>query len=128
MRTQGIIFLGTGAFFVVICAVYWFTSYEPAGTVMLGVCVGLALIPGLYLLWWSRRVQALPEDRPDAEPDDAVGKIGSFPESSVWPLILAGGAAMVGVGLVFGVWAALPGAVLVVLSFVGASLESRGQH
>jgi hypothetical protein len=45
----------------------------------------------------------------------------------VWPLVLAIGAATTGIGLVFGVWAALPGTVVLVLAFIGGSLESRSQ-
>jgi hypothetical protein len=35
---------------------------------------------------------------------------------------------MTGIGLVFGVWAGLPGVILIGVAFVGAVLESRGQH
>ncbi len=128
MRVQGLIFAGTAVFMVTIGAIYWFTSYEPAGTVMLGLCIGLGVIPGVALLWWSRRSPVLPEDRADAVPDDGAGRIGSFPESSAWPIVLAAGAAMTAAGLVFGVWAAIPGMVLVLLAFVGGALESRSQH
>ncbi|HVM68057.1 MAG TPA: cytochrome c oxidase subunit 4 [Acidimicrobiales bacterium] len=127
MKEQGLIFVATAAFMVTIGLIYWFTSYEPTGTVLLLLCVGLGVIPGSYLLWRSRRAPALPEDRPDANPDDLAGRVGSFPESSVWPLVIAAGAAMTGVGLVFGVWAGLPGVVVLATAFVGATLESRGQ-
>jgi hypothetical protein len=127
MRTQGLIFVATAVFMVAIGIVYWFTSYEPTGTVLLLLCVGLGVIPGAYLLWRSRRAPSLPEDRPDATVDELTGRIGSFPESSVWPLVLAIGAATTGIGLVFGVWATLPGAVVLLLAFIGASLESRSQ-
>jgi Cytochrome c oxidase subunit IV len=128
MKEQGLVFVATATFFVGIGVIYWFTSYEPTGTVLLCLGVGLGVIPGSFLLWHSLRAPApLPEDRPDALPDDLAGRVGSFPESSVWPLVIAVGAAMTGIGLVFGVWAGLPGGVVVVIAFVGASLESRSQ-
>jgi H+/Cl- antiporter ClcA len=127
MREQGLVFVATAMFMVTIGVIYWFTSYEPTGTVLLLLCVGLGLIPGSYLLWRSRRAPALPEDRPDADASDMAGRVGSFPESSVWPLVLAAGAAMTGIGLVFGAWAGLPGAIVLVAAFVGGTLESRGQ-
>jgi hypothetical protein len=127
MKVQGLVFVATAVFMVGIGLIYWFTSYEPSGTVLLLLCVGLGVIPGAYLLGKSRRAPALPEDRPDASPDDLTGRVGSFPESSVWPLVLALGAAITGIGLVFGVWAALPGAVILAIAFVGATLESRSQ-
>jgi len=126
MKEQGLVFVATAIFLVGIGVIYWFTSYEPSGTVLLLLCVGLGVIPGSFLLWHSVRAPSpLPEDRPDANPDDLTGRVGSFPETSVWPLVLAIGAAMTGIGLVFGVWAGLPGGVVLVIAFVGASLESR---
>ncbi|MGH9176989.1 MAG: aa3-type cytochrome oxidase subunit IV, partial [Acidimicrobiales bacterium] len=66
MKTESYVFLGIAAFFAVITAVYWFASYEHAGSTMLLVTVGLGLMPGLWLLWWARRMAPRPEDRPDA--------------------------------------------------------------
>ena len=128
MKTQGLVFVGTAVFMAVIGLIYWFTSYEASGTTMLGLTLGIGLIPGVALLRWSRRSRMLPGDRADADPDDMDGALGSFPESSVWPVVLAAGAAMTGIGLVFGVWASLPGALLILVAFVGGVLESRGQH
>jgi hypothetical protein len=126
VRVQGLVFIGTGTFLVVIGAIYWFTSYDPAGTVLLLVGLGLGAIPGAFLVWRSAHIPALAEDRPDADPGDGAGALGTFPESSVWPVVLAGGAALTGTGLVFGLWSALPGLAIVVVAFVGAALESRG--
>ena len=128
MRTQGLVLVGTAVFMAVIAAIYWFTSYEPTGSILLAVTIGLGVIPGAFLLRASRRSGDLPEDRDDADPDDAAGDIGWFAASSVWPVVLAGGAAMFGIGLVFGVWAGIPGALLIVSAFVGGTLESRSQH
>ena len=126
MRVQALVFVGTGAFLALIGAIYWFSSYEPAGTVLLVLGLGLGVIPGAYLLWRTASAPALAEDRADADPGDGAGPLGTFPASSVWPVVLAGGVALTGVGLVFGVWAALPGLIFVVVAFVGATLESRG--
>jgi hypothetical protein len=128
VKIQGIAFLATAAFMGVIGAVYWFTSYEPTGTMLLALAAVLALIPGAFLTWKAVRSEPGPSDREDAEPDEAAGTIGSFPESSVWPVVLAAGTALAVVGLVFGLWAGVPGAVIVVVAFVGAVLESRGEH
>jgi hypothetical protein len=128
VRVQGLIFIGTGVFVVVSGAIYWFTSYEPAGTVMLLAGLGLGVMPGAFLVWRSMVGSVPAEDRGDAEMGDGAGRVGTFPTSSVWPVVLAGGAALTGVGLVFGLWSALPGLVFVAIAFVGATLQSRGSH
>jgi cytochrome c oxidase subunit IV len=125
LRTGGLVFAGTAAFFLVIAGVYWFTSYEDAGTAMLVACGGLGIIAGGYLLWQARGQPQGPEDRDDASPVDGAGELGAFPARSVWPLALAGGAVLAAVGLVFGVWFAVPGSVLMVISATAAVVESR---
>jgi hypothetical protein len=125
---QALVFVGTGSFLAVIGAIYWFTSYEPAGTVLLVLGLGLGVIPGAFLLYRTASTPVLAEDRDDADPADGAGSLGTFPASSVWPVVFAGGAALTGIGLVFGAWAALPGLLTVTIAFVGATLESRGTH
>lgn len=128
MRTEALIFVGVAAFMGVIGAIYWFASYEDAGTTLLATTVGLGLIPGGFLLYRTRGMGSRPEDRPDAVPDDGAGVVGSFPEASIWPFVLAAGAALAGIGLVFGLWASLPGLLLIAVAFVFATVESRSTH
>jgi Cytochrome c oxidase subunit IV len=128
MRVEGLVFGFVAVFMAVLGIIYWFTSYEPTGTVLLALASGIGAIPGAFFLWHGTRMDARPEDRPDADPEDGAGVVGQFLESSVWPFVLAGGAALAGVGLVFGLWASLPGVALLTIAFVGASLESRSTH
>ncbi len=125
MKTEGSIFAGLGVFFVVITTIYWFTSYEDAGSTLLLTTVGLGAIPGAWLIWISRRHPPRLEDRYDASIEEGAGRIGSFPESSVWPLGFAGGLSLVALGLVFGIWLALPGLLVMLISMIGAVLEGR---
>jgi predicted membrane-bound spermidine synthase len=128
MRTEAFTFLSIAVFSAVIGLVYFITSGEPTGSVLLGVTSILGLLPGIYLYRQSRVMEPRPSDRPDALPGDEAGPVGSFPASSIWPFVIAGGVALTGVGLVFGLWSALPGLVLVAIAFVGGSLESRSPH
>lgn len=125
MKTEGAIFVGIAVFFLVITGLYWFTSYEDAGTVLLFLCSGLGALPGVWLILRSRKVPPRLEDREDAEIEQGAGVVGTFPETSVWPLVFALGLALSGVGLVFGVWFALPGVPLCVAALLGAILEGR---
>lgn len=113
---------GVGA---LLALVYWFTSYEDAGTTMLFATCLLGLLPGGYYLWWSRRMTPRPEDDEDAKPEDGAGVIGAFPSSSIWPFVLGLGAAMVGLSLVFGFWTAIFGFSLAISAVIGVIVESR---
>lgn len=125
MRTEGLVFAGTAVFFAVVTAVYWFTSYEEAGSTMLLLTVGLGLIPGVWLLWWSRRMAPRPEDRTDADIEDGAGAVGSFPGPTAWPATFALGAVLAANGMAFGIWPALPGFVLMFIAASGAILSGR---
>jgi hypothetical protein len=128
MKIEAWTFLGTGLFAALIGLIYWFTSHEPTGTTLLGLVLGLGALPGIVFLRWGRRMGPRPEDRKDATIDEGAGTVGSFQESSIWPFVIAGGAAFTAVGLVFGLWAALPGLILLAIAFIGGTMESRGTH
>lgn len=125
MKTEGAIFVGIAAFFLVLTGLYWFTSYEDAGTVLLFLLVGLGAMPGTWLIWRSRNLPARLEDQEGATIEQGAGVVGTFPETSVWPLVFALGISLAGVGLVFGLWFAVPGIPLALVALVGAILEGR---
>ena len=127
MKVLGFVFVLVSGLFAFLALVYWLLAGEPAGTTMLALSAGLGLIPGSYLLWWAPRLGAsvLLPDRDDAEISEGAGEIGPFPGPTVWPLAFAAGMVLGAVGLVFGVWPAVPGAMLASLAASGALLESR---
>ena len=125
MRVEGLVFAGTAAFFTVLTAVYWFTSYEEAGSTMLLLTIGLGLLPGLWLLWWSRRMAPRPEDLRDADISDGAGAVGAFPGPTAWPVTIGLGAVLAANGIAFGIWPAVPGLVLIVLGGYGAIMSGR---
>lgn len=129
MRSEGVIFVAVAVFMGLIGIIYWVASYEAAGTTLLGATVGLAIIPGGFLLYHALRTHQRPaQDDPDAEMQDGGGPVGAFPESSIWPVTLAAGVALLGIGLVFGGWATVPGGVLLTAGFFGSTLESHAPH
>lgn len=125
MKIEARLLLVMSAFVVVVAPLYWFTSYDDGGTVMLVAFGLLGLLPGSYYLWWSRRMTPRPEDRPDANPADSGGVIGAFPGSSIWPFVLGLGAAFVAIALVFGAWTAVVGGTMIVSAVIGVIIESR---
>ena len=125
MKVESFFYLGVTAFFVVIGAIYWFTSYEDAGTTMLVASSLLGLLAGGYLLLQSRRFPPRPEDRPDATLAEGAGRVDQFPASTIWPFVFAFGAAVFATGFVFGVWVILGGAIVLVLGVIGLIRQSR---
>ena len=115
---------GIGLFIVPWAALYWFVSYERAGSVLLVSCALSLLALAAYLLVAFRRLPARPEDRPDGVPPPEPTEVGRFPSRSTWPLVAGGGAVLVGFGLAFTAWVALPGALILFLALVGLTAEA----
>jgi hypothetical protein len=113
-KTQWQMFLGVAAFIAVIGVVYWFASYEPAGTTMLGLSAALAALCGIYL-----RVQS---EGTAVEPHDEEHYL---PHSSVWPFAIAVGALLAANGLIVGLGYAIPGIVVLAVSVGGLVSQSR---
>jgi hypothetical protein len=126
-------FLRTAVYAVLIGAVYWFVSYEVAGSVLLAFVVLATLafvaVAGVFARRaprqvvphdgspWSRagrlvnRLLGFEEPRGAAAEPLAAG-LEPIPTASIWPPI-AGVAALVSLlGLVYGPWLLLPGVVL----------------
>ncbi len=125
MRIEALFMLGIGVFFGIVGVVYWFTSYEDAGFLMLIGTTGLGLLPGAYYFWWSRHMKERAEDNPEATIEGSSGTIDSFPNSSIWPFIMGMGAFMVALSFVFGIWLAPIAGALIISALIGATVESR---
>ncbi|MGO9584291.1 MAG: cytochrome c oxidase subunit 4 [Acidimicrobiales bacterium] len=125
MKVEAYVLLFVGIFFGLVGLVYWLWSHEDAGSVMLLGSFLLGCVPGLYYLWWSRRMPRRAEDDPDASLEDGAGVVGAFPGSSIWPFVLGLGATFVAAALVFGAWTLGVGLFLAVSALVGVIHESR---
>jgi hypothetical protein len=124
-RVEALVYLGVAFFFALVCAAYWFTSYEHAGSVMLVLTAFLGFLPGAYLFWWGQHMPPRAEDAEGAELEDGAGTVGAFPSSSIWPFVMGVGAAFTALAFVFGPWWGVLGGALVVGTLVGYTLESR---
>ena len=96
------------AVFGVICAaciaaavVYGIYAMEPIGTTALVLSAGLTGLIGGFFWFISRRIDARPEDRKDAEIADGAGDLGFFSPGSYWPFGLALSAGLMGLALAF---------------------------
>jgi hypothetical protein len=130
VRVDGWFLGGVGVFFGIIGVIYWFTSYEDAGFLMLMGSMLLGLLPGSYYLWWSYKMKPQPDDDPNADMAEGAGTVESFPGSSIWPFVLGMGAMFTVLTFVFGLWLAPIGAALILSAAIGGTMESRrgGAH
>ena len=123
MRLEGILF-GLGfVFFVPISVLYWFLSGDPVGTTGLALSGALAFLIAFYVLYTSKRVYPRPEDRLDANVDEADPEYGFFSPHSWWPLFVALGAFIIALGLIFAVWVIVFGVAALLLAIVGWLFE-----
>jgi hypothetical protein len=101
VKVESIIFNIIAVFCVIAAVVYGWWSHEPIGTTALALSAGLTGLIGGFFWFVSRRIDARPEDRKDAEIADGAGELGFFSPGSYWPFGLALSAALMGLGLAF---------------------------
>jgi hypothetical protein len=101
VKVEALIFNIIALFCVAAAAVYGFWSKEPIGTTALVLSGGLTGLIGGFFWFVSRRIDARPEDRKDADIAVGAGELGFFSPGSYWPLGLAMSAALMGLALAF---------------------------
>ena len=79
MKIEALFLLFLGVFFGIVGLVYWFTSYEDGGTMMLSATSLLGFFPRSYYMFWHRRMGKRVGDRDDEPIADSAGAINSFP-------------------------------------------------
>jgi hypothetical protein len=133
MRTEWKLMLGLGIFMLPLGIAYWILTYfytgeEIAGSILIIVVAIAFMFIGTYLLIQSKRLGgSRPEDY-DALPSDGAGAVGSFPTSSIWPLMGALGATCLGYGFIFGLYLAIPGLFIIFATVIGFAREAEISH
>ncbi|MBF4573468.1 cytochrome c oxidase subunit 4 [Herbiconiux sp. VKM Ac-1786] len=131
MRANTNLFWILTVFMVLAAAAYtvwsliWYDGQlEWVGT----VGISLAAVLSAFLAFYLSRVHKaqgaeLPEDRLDANIDDGDPEIGFYSPWSWWPIILAGGGALLMLGLAVGFWICFLAGALVLVAVVGWTYE-----
>jgi hypothetical protein len=101
VKVEALIFNVIAFFCVLAAVVYGFWAREPIGTTALLLSGGLTGLIGGFFWFVSRRIDARPEDRKDADIAEGAGELGFFPPASYWPFGLALSAALMGLALAF---------------------------
>jgi hypothetical protein len=110
-----------GAFLLVTSAVYWFITYEDAGSVMLLLAGALAMTVAVYLGWNKPPKSVSVDEVESSDTDEAPW----FPAASGWPFALGIGMVLAANGLLLGLWLLLPAAAFLVYAIAGFILQSR---
>jgi len=134
MRSNVVIWWLLAAFFAVAFAVYaiwdiidnpkglpWYQAIDWTGGTALLFSVFMSAMVAFYvqLVHRGQKGVELPEDRLDADIDDADAELGEFSPWSWWPIMLAGAAALGALSLAVGIFL-LPFAVgLLAVSLIG---------
>ena len=123
MRIEGAIFALGAILFPLTAGAYWYLSRDPIGTTALALSGALAFLVAFYVLYTSKRVYPRPEDRLDANIDEADPEYGFFSPHSWWPLVVGFATVLVVFGLIFAVWLLVLGVVSLVIALVGWLFE-----
>lgn len=129
MKLEWKVTLGAATFLLLIFVVYWLTSYEAAGSAMLlfgGVAYSM-LFAFILLQWRRRRGIPRAEDREDATQADGAGEVAFFPAASIWPVGMGLGFVFIFVGLVYGTWYFVIGAILMLGAIIGFNVEAESK-
>jgi hypothetical protein len=134
VKVEARVFLGLAVFFWLSAILYGVWTGTPnsfshghvewAGLAALILSGGLVGIPGSFFWFVSRRIDARPEDRPDAEIAEGAGELGFFSPGSYWPIGIAGGGTTAGIGLAFfQIWLVIVGVVAILFTVGGLLFE-----
>ncbi len=110
MKTERNLFAGVAGFFLLTGVGYgWWSGPEPAGTAALAVAFLMASVIAFFFDRTLRHDGSRPEDRRDGRIAERAGPLDFFPARSPYPPVLASGAALTVLGVVFGLWLFLIG-------------------
>lgn len=124
MRVEARLFEFVTGFFFLSAIIYAIWAKEPVGTTALTLTGGLTLIIGTYFRFVARRVRMRPEDDPEAEISDGAGELGFFSPGSYWPIGLAFGIGLAGIGLAYYLlWLIVIATVVILLMVAGLVFE-----
>lgn len=120
MKTEAFLFGGVAAFFLVTGVGYgWWSDLEPAGTAALAVAFLMSSLICFFFTQNYRRKGARPEDDRQGVILDRSGPVDFFPPRSPYPVVTGLGAAVTGLGIVYGLWLFLIGFGVIVAGVGG---------
>ena len=123
MRIEGALFGMGFIFYAFLAGIYWYFSRDEVGTTALALTGALAFLISFYALYTSKRVYPRPEDRLDAQVDEADPEYGFYSPHSWWPLAVGVSVLALVFGLIFAVWLIVLGAAALMFAVIGWLFE-----
>ena len=123
MRIEGALFGMGFIFYAFLAGIYWYFSRDEVGTTALALTGALAFLISFYALYTSKRVYPRPEDRLDAEVDEADPEYGFYSPHSWWPLAVGVSVLALVFGLIFAVWLIVLGVAALMFAVIGWLFE-----
>jgi hypothetical protein len=123
VRVGGWSFALGAIFFLLVGGTYYYLSRDEIGTTALVMTGGLAFLVAFYVLYTNKRLDGLPEDRANAEIDEADPEYGFYSPHSWWPLPVGFSAMLIALGFIFGAWLVVLGVTALMVSVIGWLFE-----
>jgi len=123
VKISGWLFALGAAFYFVVAGAYFYFSRDEIGTTALVMTGALAFLVAFYVLYTDKRLDALPEDRANAEIDEADPEYGFYSPHSWWPLPVGFAAMLIALGFIFVAWLVVLGVCVLLVSLVGWLFE-----
>ena len=123
MRIEGALFGMGFVFYAFLAGIYWYFSRDEVGTTALALTGALAFLISFYALYTSKRVYPRPEDRLDAQVDEAAPEYGFYSPHSWWPLAVGVSVLALVFGLIFAVWLIVLGVAALMFAVIGWLFE-----
>jgi hypothetical protein len=110
-------------FFLLVGGIYYYVSGDEIGTTALVMTGGLAFLVAFYVLYTDKRLDGLPEDRANAEVDEADPEYGFYSPHSWWPLPVGFAAMLIALGFIFAAWLVVLGVSVLMIAVIGWLFE-----
>lgn len=123
MKIEGFLFALACAFYLIVATIYYLLTQDLIGTTVLALTAALSFLVAFYVLFTSKRVWPRPEDRWDADIDEADPDYGFFSPHSWWPLPVGFAAFLLALGLIFAVWLVVLGVTVLAIAIIGWVFE-----
>jgi hypothetical protein len=123
VKIGGLSFALGAVFFLLVGGIYYFVSGDEIGTTALVMTGGLAFLVAFYVLYTNKRLDGLPEDRANAEIDEADPEYGFYSPHSWWPLPVGFAAMLIALGFIFGAWLVVLGVSVLMIAVIGWLFE-----